>query len=191
MSNSKEKKLRLTTEAKVKMPLTIALVVYSIFVTSWTGMIVVIAMLMSFCGDIFMLKQANCFYNRENNDLSIGMFMFMISHILYAHMMNTNINEVIILIMVSFATVYAVVLAFGVKNKIVLAAFYVVILILNVANTFFFNTIALSGGMLFLISDVLIGICDIIGERSFKRHVLVWGTYIPAQLLLLTSFLVK
>ena len=138
-----------------------------------------------------MLKHGNCFYNKGDNDLNAGMFAFMMSHILYANLMNSSVSKVIILIMVVVATVYAIVIACGLKNKIALTAFYVVVLILSVINTFFFNTIAFTGGMLFLVSDFLIGLFDIMNDTSLKRHIFVWGTYVPAQVLMLSSFLVK
>lgn len=187
---SSKGKRKVTLEGSVKLPLSLALVAYSIFVSSWTGTIVVIAMLMSFCGDIYLLKHGNCFYNKGDNDLNAGMFAFMMSHILYANLMETSASKVIILIMSVVATAYTIAIVSGLKNKIALTAFYVVVLFLSVINTFFFNTIAFTGGMLFLVSDFLIGLFDLMHDRSFKRHLLVWGTYIPAQILMLSSFLI-
>lgn len=188
---SSHDKRKITLEGRIKLPLSLALVGLAVYVSIRSGTIAVIPMLLSFCGDIFMMKHGNCFRNKGDNDLYAGMFAFMMSHVFYVNLMETPKNEVIIIIMVVIATIFAIAIAFGSKNKIALTALYVAVLILNVSNTFWVNTIALMGGMLFLVSDVMIGIFDIMHDRTFKRHLLVWGTYVPAQILMLCSFLIK
>lgn len=181
---------KITLEGKIKLVLSFMLVVYSIIISYLTGKLAVTAMLMSFCGDIYLMKNGNCFYNKEESDFKIGVFLFMISHIAYAGIMNTSASKVIILIMFIIASIYIIATAFGLKDTVLVAAIYVIVLILSVINTGFSNTIAFIGGILFLISDALIGICDIVKYTKLGRHILVWGTYVPAQVLLLSSFLI-
>lgn len=187
--SSKKNKLRITLEGKVKLPLTLLLLVYSIIVSFIVKRPIFAAMLWSNGGDYFMLKSGNCFYDKEDNDFYKGVFLFMISHMFYAGFMNTPISNIIIVIMLNIAAIYVCAIAFGVKNKIILVSFYVIILVLSVINAFNFNRMAFVGAIIFFISDALIGIFDIIKNKSLLRHILVWGTYVPAQILLLSSFI--
>ena len=188
MSSKVRKKI--TLEGKIKLVLSSLLVVYSIIISCLTGKLVVTAMLMSFCGDIYLMKNGNCFNSKREIDFKIGVFMFMISHIVYAGIMNTQMSKTIILIMFIIASIYMSVVAFGLRNNRIVVAFYVVVLILSVVNTIYFNSIAFAGGILFLISDALIGIFDLVRYKKLGRHIWVWGTYVPAQILLLSSFLI-
>lgn len=188
MSSKVRKKI--TLEGKIKLVLSSMLVVYSIIISCLTGKLVVTAMLMSFCGDIYLMKNGNCFHNKDECDFKIGVFMFMMSHIIYTGIMNTSVSKTIIFIMFIVVSIYIIVIALRLKGTVLIAAVYSGVLILSVINTGFSNTVAFIGGILFLISDALIGICDVIKYKSLGRHILVWGTYVPAQILLLSSFLI-
>lgn len=190
MSNSENRKQRITLEGKIKLPLSLALVVYSFVVSGITGMLISTAMLLSFGGDFYLMKNGNCFYNKGNNDFNVGVFMFMLSHLWYAHMMNTAVSHIISPIIFCVAVIFAITILVGLKKKVVVIAFYGIVLILSVVNTFNFNIMAFIGGMLFLISDACIGIFDFIKKKGLVRDLLVWGTYVPAQILMLTSFII-
>lgn len=187
MSSSKNK-LRITTEGKIKLPISLALVVYSIVTSSITGILIVTAMLPSFGGDFFLMKNGNCFYNKTAWDFRLGVFFFMLSHVCYARLMVTEISQTILSIMGCVIGVYLIAIILGLKHKLVVSAIYVGVLVLSVVNTFYFNTMAFVGGMLFLVSDFAIGIFDIIHKKNLLREIVVWGTYVPAQILMMSSF---
>lgn len=191
MSSGSKNKLRITLEGKIKLPISLALLVYSIIVSGLTGTMVAMTMLMSFAGDVLLMKHGNCFYNKAPKDFAFGVLMFMASHAGYAKLMNTTENENILSIMLCIGALYLIALLLGLENKVVISAIYVMVLILSVINTYYYNTMAFIGGLLFLISDFAIGIFDIIRNRSLLRHIAVWGTYVPAQILMMTSFFIK
>ena len=184
---SSSNKLRITTEGKIKLTLSIALVVYSIVVSGITGILVFTAMLLSFGGDFFLMKNGNCFYNKSAGDFRTGVFFFMLSHVCYTRFMATDVRDTICSIMFCVIGVYLIAIILGLKHKIAVSAIYVGVLILSVINTYHFNTMAFVGGMLFLVSDFAIGIFDIIHKKNLLREIIVWGTYVPAQVLMMSS----
>lgn len=185
MSSSKK---RITPEGMVKLPLSLALVVYSIVTSSITGILIVTAMLPSFLGDVFLMKNGNCFFNKAAGDFRAGVFFFMLSHVCYARLMETKVSQTITSIMLCVIGVYLIAIILGLKHKLVVSAIYVGVLILSVVNTFHFNIVAFVGGLLFLISDAFIGLFDVIKKKGFVRDLLVWGTYVPAQILMMSAF---
>ena len=190
MKSGSKKKIRISMEGKIKLILSIALVAYSIVASSITGILIVAPMLLSFGGDFFLMKNGNCFFNKAAGDFRAGVFFFMLSHVCYARLMATEVSQTIISIMLCVIGMYLIAVVLGLKHKMAVSLIYVGVLILSVANTFHFNTVAFLGGVLFLISDFAIGFFDIIKKRSLLRHMVVWGTYVPAQILMLTSFLI-
>lgn len=192
MKSSKGKlRKQITLEGRIKLSLSIGLIIYSIIVSNITGSLAFIAMLMSFGGDVFLMKRRNCFHNKEKDDFKIGVFLFMLAHIFYANTMNTQINHLIISVMAIIATLYLVTIVFNCVKESIILMFYAIVLILSVVNTFFFNKLAFIGGVIFLISDLLILIFKIKKDNGYIREVSVWGTYILAQSLILTSFFIN
>lgn len=180
-------KLRITREGQIKLTFSIVLVVCSIIVSIIDKNFIFTAMLLSFGGDVFLMKNGNCFYNKSDKDFGIGVFLFMLSHVNYARFMATDVTETIRSLMLCIVVMYFTSLTFGLKHKIAISAIYVVVLILSVVNTYHYNAIAFAGGLLFLISDFSIGIFDILKRKDLLREFVVWGTYISAQILLMSS----
>lgn len=190
MKCSKDKlRKRITLEGKIKLLLAMGLVIYSILVSSITGVLALLGMIMSFGGDVFLMKRKDCFHNKEKNDFKIGIFLFVIAHMFYAVIMDTPINHYIISVMVIICVFYLMLIVFGAKENLSMFL-YAIVLILSVVNTFFFNHLAFIGGCIFLISDSLILLFKVINKEGLIRDVSIWGTYVTAQVLILTSFLI-
>ena len=190
MKCSKDKlRKRITLEGKIKLLLAMGLVIYSIIVSSITGVLALLGMLMSFGGDVFLMKRKDCFHNKEKDDLKLGILLFMLAHIFYAIIMDTPINHYIISGMAVICIFYLMLIVFGAKENLSMFL-YAIVLILSVVNTFFFNQLAFIGGCIFLISDSLILLFKVIKNDGLIRHVSIWGTYVAAQILILTSFLI-
>lgn len=187
--SSKKNKLRITLEGKIKLTLSLMLVVYSAIVSAITGIFVFSPMALSCCGDVALMKKRNCFLNKEYSDFRYGVLFFMLAHISYALKMETEISNVIVVDMTIIFLLFTLV-TMKYDKEIVIIAFYAIVLILSVANTFFFNEMAFAGGILFFISDSLIGLFMLLKNKSYMGQIAIWMTYVPAQVLMLSSFLI-
>ena len=194
MSSEGSKLRKVTTEGKIKITLSLMLVVYSAIVSMITGIFVFLPMALSWGGDLALMKKRNCFYNKADADFKMGVFFFMLAHMFYAMRMETEINHFIVIAMGVIAIIVSNILADIVRIKgnkdIVIIPFYAIVLILSVVNTFFFNKMAFAGGILFFISDSLIGLFMLLKNEGYGAQVAIWATYVPAQILMLTSFII-
>ena len=153
-----------------------------------------ICMGLSTIGDIFMMKRKNVFYNKKKNDFKFAVLSFGVAHLAYVIFMDTEAKDVIMTLMLIILFVYILVnYILGLNEegkKTFIIPFYAVILILSAVNTGFFNTVALIGGILFFISDSFIGIFGLKKIDNLGTTLAIWVTYVPAQVLMLTSFLI-
>ena len=192
---TKQRQPKITLEGKLKLFFTLLLFIYSIVVSCVAGTIgPVICMGLSTTGDIFMMKRRNVFNNKSKGDFKFAVFSFALAHFSYVAAMNTHIKDLILLPILVIIMIYMIINYLTEMNleckKTVILPFYAIILILSVINTGYFNTVALVGGILFFISDSLIGIFGLKKIDTVGTNVAVWVTYVPAQILLLTSFLI-
>ncbi len=187
----------ITLEGKIKLFLTLSLLVYSVIISIYTKKLILMPMLMSTAGDIFLMKRRGCFGKTDNPKIYFkkGVFCFSLAHILYAINMDTKISNVIYVLMliILLVIIFSNYDIFDEKAKAtsiyVCAGFYACILIMDVVNTFFFNKIAFIGGILFFISDGLIALFMLLKKKGNFTQLAIWATYVPAQILMLSSFL--
>ena len=192
---TKQRQPRVTLEGKLKLSFTLLLFIYSIVVSCIVGSVgPAICMGLSTIGDIFMMKRRNVFHNKNKGDFKFAVFSFGVSHLAYVTFMNTEAKDIIVTLMLIILFIYILVnyiLGLNEKcSKALIIPFYAVVLILSAVNTGFFNTVALIGGILFFISDSFIGIFGIKKIDNLGTNLAVWVTYVPAQILMLTSFLI-
>ena len=191
----KQRQPKITLEGKLKLSFTLLLFIYSIVVSFVSGTIApAICMGLSTIGDIFMMKRRNVFHNKNKGDFKFAVLSFGVSHLMYVEAMNTKFKDPIMTTMVIMILSYMIVNYLTDINKeckkAFIIPFYAVILILSAVNTYFFNTVAFIGGILFFISDTFIGIFGLKKVDNLGTNLAVWITYVPAQILMLTSFLI-
>ena len=184
-------KLRITLEGRIKLAITSTLVVYSIIVSIIKGNYVFIPMLLSFCGDVSLMKKRDCFYNKSANDFRTGVLFFMSAHIAYAYMMETDIRSKIIDIMIISFVLLIFLKLLEVNKDILTVLLYSIVLTSSAINMYHFGMVTFFGGMLFVLSDALIGLFMIMKKDDYVSQFLIWVTYVPAQAIILTSFLLK
>lgn len=193
MKNSKKTlRQRVTSEGIIKLAFTFSLSVFAIIVSFIIKepFIAAVPMFFSTSGDIWLMKKRNCFYNKTEFDFSFGVMCFMVAHLFYARQMQTEVLNVIQLIMVVLISIYvSTVFIAGINKVTVIVPIYAIVLILSVVNTFFFNKVAFIGGLLFFISDSLIGIFMLLKKDSNWIQFAIWATYVPAQILMITSLM--
>ena len=183
---------RVNAEGIVKLILTSLLSIYAIIVSIKIGnpFVAAMPMFISSLGDINLMKNRNVFYNKDKMDFRHGVLFFMFAHIFYLNDMQTKFSLTALIIMVVMVFMF-VIFAFIVKIKddTKIVPFYAIVLITSVINTFFFNKVAFIGGLLFFISDSLIGLFILLKKNGMDTQVAIWATYVPAQILLLTSLM--
>ena len=81
---------KITLEGRIKLGVTSALVVLSTIVSIITGINVILPMLLSFGGDVSLMKNRDCFHNRSERDFRTGILFFMFAHIAYADVMKVD-----------------------------------------------------------------------------------------------------
>lgn len=193
MKNSK-KTLRqfVTLEGCIKLAFTCSLTIFAIIVSFIIDnpIIASFPMIWSTAGDICLMKKRNCFYNKSVVDFACGVMCFIIAHIQYSTQMHTKVQDVIQLIMITVAVIYIITVILLNKNKAtIIVLLYAIVLISSVVNTFFFNKVAFIGGLLFFISDSLIGIFMLARKDNNWIQLAIWATYVPAQVLMITSLM--
>lgn len=182
--------LRKTTlEGRIKLGVSSTLVVYSIIASIITRNFVFIPMLSSFGGDVSLMKKRDCFHNKSDKDFRTEVLFFMAAHISYAMLMRTAESNWRIDVMLIAAMLLWFFALLGVNNPIITIALYAVVLTLSAINMYHFNMVAFIGGMLFVLSDSLIGLFMILKKDDIVSQILIWVTYVPAQILIITSFL--
>lgn len=167
------------------------------------------AMILSSCGDIFLMN-LDFIKSRFENYFVIGAVFFMISHLVYAaaflrlsrdHGYSTGGTGLVCSVIVSLIAL-AVVLLLMVKNgtytlsALLLCVIYLGIITVNMACVFsfsfhaasaghFWRLISAAGVLSFFISDCIIGLDILCGISSFGH--LIWWFYPIGQFLLLIA----
>ena len=180
---------KITLEGRIKLGVTSALVVLSTIVSIITGINVILPMLLSFGGDVSLMKNRDCFHNRSERDFRTGILFFMFAHIAYADVMKVDEYSWIKDAMIVATMLLIFLILTGVKNNIIAIALYAVVLTLSAINMYHFYTVTFIGGMLFVLSDSLIGLFLLLKKDDIVSQILIWGTYVPAQVIIQSSFL--
>lgn len=180
-------KVRLTKEGKIKLLLSSLLFVYSIIVSIIKiESYAFLPMLWSMMGDICIMSSRGCIYGGEKtHTFKAGIISFAFAHMTYIAIMQTKISLTFFFIS---ALLFILIVITAMKcNKAVPSAIYAIILILNFVNSIFFNVIATVGLASFIISDATLAKYE---EKEEKWQILIWVTYVFAQICILTSLLI-
>ena len=180
---------KITLEGRSKLGVTSVLVIYSIIVSIVTGIDTILPMLLSFGGDFSLMKNRDCFHNRSERDFRTGILFFMFAHIAYADVMKVDEYSWIKDAMLVAAMLLVFLILVGIRNNIIAIALYAVVLTLSAINMYHFYMVTFIGGMLFVISDSLIGLFLLLKKDDIVSQILIWGTYVPSQLIIQSSFL--
>lgn len=177
--------IRINKEGKIKLFLTISLLIYSAIVTGITEIyIVMLPMLASTIGDISIMSSRGCCTGKKEKSFEYGIIAFGAAHLLYIAMMPTKISLKLLLIAVPL---YAIAAWFAINKKRTLASvFYALIIILNFINSILFHPLAMVGMIFFIISDILLAIFE---DKNPKWQIAIWVTYVIAQICIITTFL--
>lgn len=184
--------IKANTEGKVKLMLSITLLIYSFYIYIITGSFLpFIVMLFSTIGDIAIMSYRNVFRKKKSMHLMYGVIAFCMAHITYILAMPTQINK-LLLYAATIAFVFLVMLLFfNSERKVKNLVFFLYSLVIgaNLINTFFFDNLAFIGMLLFTLSDLVLLIGEKLKINGIWLQVIIWATYVPAEALLLTSLL--
>lgn len=179
-------KLRINGEGKIKLFLSIALFLYSIIVTIITSNIgAMFSMLFSMIGDISIMASRGALTGKKENTFDVGIVAFAFAHMCYICARDNGDIITMAVALPIFITVFAITLFQPLGKKWNYIP-YAVMIVLNVINAWQFNWLAGVGGILFIISDSILSIFE---KKEPKYQIAIWITYVPAQILFLTSFL--
>lgn len=181
------KKLRLNSEGKMKLFLSLALFAYSVYVTfASKNMGAWYAMLLSTFGDIAIMASRGALTGKRERTFNIGVVFFSFAHLAYVGAMFNNEITVVIAV-ISFIAV-ALITWFQPRGKTWNFIPYAIALLNSAVNAWLFSWVAGVGMILFLASDLILSICE---EKSPKWQIAIWATYVPAQVFMLTAILIK
>ena len=181
-------RIKINNEGKIKLLLTFSLLAYSICVSIKKSDIGALSfMLFATIADICIMASRGAVTGRKEKEaFNLGIILFTVVHFICSYIMQTEIIYNIICV----AALYVVPIAVWLKPPLDKIAYipYGIALVSNTINAWHFSIIAGIGATLFVISDAVLAICE---ERSPKWQILIWATYVPAQILLLTAILLS
>lgn len=177
-------KIRLTREGIIKLSLSLALLVCALIISIVNrNAYAALPMWWSTMGDICIMSSRGCIFNgKKTKTFKAGIVCFAFAHITYIALMQTRIS--LICFFISFFLFFIVAITAMKYDKKVASAFYAIILILNFVNSTFFNTLAAVGLASFIVSDATLAKFE---EDDPKWQILIWITYVFAQISILTS----
>lgn len=185
-------RLEVNREGKIKLAITLSLLLFSFIVAiiSKNGTIA-LAMCGATLGDIFLMAKRGCLTGKREETFIWGIISFAGSHLFYlTAMQDTKVGFALIWPMLVLFIIMMIMEGVQIKATIPICIPYGIMLIINLINSIYFNKVAVIGMILFVISDGSIAIFDIKKiNRKNIRDIIVWGTYIPAQICLISSFL--
>ena len=179
---------RIAKEGKIKLILSFTLFVYSVIISIISKQLIM-GMFLSMGGDVLIMKSRQLFGNeKDETDFPLGVMLFAYAHMTYTLLMSTNskiyigaiILEGICVVMVMVMT------SFIYKTKKYIIFTYAICLVLAAINAWQFHYLAGIGYTLFIASDIILALFE---DKNPKWQIAIWATYVPAQILILTSFL--
>ena len=180
-------KVRLTNEGKIKLLLSVSLLLYASVISIINrNLYAFLPMLWSTIGDICIMSSRGCIFGKEKtNTFKCGIISFAFAHMTYIAVMQTKISLTFFFIA---ALLFIFIVITAIKcNKVVPSAIYAIILILNFINSIFFDVLAVVGLASFIISDAILAKYE---EENERWQILIWATYVFAQICILTSLLI-
>lgn len=185
-------RLKVNQEGIIKLSITLLLLIFSgiVALISKNG-VVAIAMCGASLGDIFLMAKRGCLTGKMEKTFVCGIISFAGSHLFYlSAMKEAKFAEELVWPMLILFIVIMIMEGVSVKSTAVICVPYGIMLVINLINAIYFNSIAIIGMILFIISDASIVFFEIKkAKKQLVRDVIVWGTYIPAQICLISSFL--
>lgn len=111
--------------------------------------------------------------------------MFAWAHFLYTcGTAIATVNTSPVMVIVSAVALFAVTVVVAYKEEKATIA-YAIILIIAAVNGWTYSWVMGAGYIIFVISDAILAVFE---NKSPKWQVAIWGTYVPAQALILASF---
>lgn len=177
--------MKINREGKIKLFLSFALLGYSFLVSVITkNFLAFLAMFFSTSGDIYIMASRGVFCEQKKNSFKLGVVAFAFAHIIYIMAMQNEHS--IAFVTISMTALFMVICLTVLKDNNSNFIPYAICIIVNAINAFLFSWIAVAGMVLFLTSDAILSICE---KKSSKWQIAIWATYVPAQVLILTSIL--
>ena len=188
---------RIQLEGIVKFTLSIMVLIFSVVTAVKTGnVLVALAMAASTAGDINIMNSRGCFLTEKNKKyFSWGMISFAVAHFFYTLAMDNN--NWTYLVGIEFSAMLVVIIAIWVfskkegfdplENKAIQFT-YAACIVLAAIGAVLFNWLTAVGYALFIASDLILSKCE---YKDAKWQIAIWATYIPAQICIITSFLIK
>lgn len=177
-------KIRLTNEGKIKLVLSLSLMVYASIISIINrNFNAILPMLWSMIGDICIMSSRGCIFGgKKTNTFKFGIISFAVAHMTYIAVMQTKFSLTFFFIS---AFLFIFIMVTSLKcNKTVPSAIYAIILIMNFINSIFFDVLAVVGLASFIISDAVLAKYE---EENERWQILIWATYVFAQICILTS----
>ena len=191
---STKRKMNMTTEGKVKMLLSVLLLVFALIVSGiCKNIFIFFAMFFSSMGDFAIASSRGAIYRekKSKSDFYTGVSAFAFAHLVYViSMLHFKIEmPVFIKIIIGILAVSSFIAYFmGETNNEHCTIPYAICLLSTCCVAFKFSIITGIGYILFLVSDLILALFE---EKNQKWQYAIWGTYVPAQAVILTSFLLK
>lgn len=189
---------RIQLEGKVKFVLSIMVLTFAVVTAVITGnVLVALAMAASTAGDINIMNSRGCFLTEKNKkSFGWGMISFAIAHLLYILAMEGIKGwSILVGLEILFCTLVPVMIwgfgkteGFDALENSVIQFTYAVCIILAAISALLFHWLALVGYILFIASDLILSKCE---YKDAKWQIAIWATYIPAQICIISSFLIK
>ena len=192
-----KKRIKMTAEGRVKMVLSGLLLVFSLIVTIITREpLVFFGMLFSSIGDFAIADSRGAIYEGEKskNNFYAGVSAFAFAHLIYGIcmcMMGVIKDETSLVIKAVFCILFvssAIAFLLGLLSNKNATMIYAICLIATWVIAFKFSIVAVIGYSLFIASDLILALFE---DKSPKWQYAIWATYVPAQALILASFLLK
>lgn len=182
------KLLKINREGKTKLTLSLLLVGYALFISIYTKTIEpIVIMLISCFGDInIMASRGALTGKKEENAFENGILCFSLAHFGYVSVMGRN-PTCMIITMSAVVVIYALINKRPSGDKLAYIP-YTIALVTSAVNAWHFSYIAGIGMILFLISDLVLSIFE---DKDPKWQIVIWVTYVPAQILMLTALLLN
>lgn len=180
-------KLKVNREGKTKLSLSFSVVIYALIVTiitrNWEAILI---MLLACAGDINIMASRGALTGKKENTFNSGVMCFALAHFGYVSAMGRN-PLCMGITMTACVLIYMCINLRPSDDKLLYIP-YGIAIITNAVNAWNFSYIAGIGMILFVISDIVLSIFE---EKNPKWQIVIWATYIPAQVLMLTAILLN
>ena len=181
------KLLKINREGKTKLALSLLLVLYALCISIYNKtMEPIVIMLMSCFGDINIMASRGALTGKKEDTFEAGILFFSMAHFGYVSAMGRK-PVCMIITMSAVVVIYSLINKRPSGDKLAYIP-YTIALVTSAVNAWFYSYIAGIGMILFLISDLVLSIFE---DKDPKWQIVIWATYVPAQILMLTALLLQ